>query len=363
MKSYFLMSIRLSQLIKMLVRNKGISLRYALRLIPLIMSGMISEIFRLAEQIKFGKLLDRTSLPEDPIFIVSHWRTGSTLLHELVALDENLVSPTFLDTIIPDHFLVSSRYYRNFVGHIVGKTRPIDNFAINIDSPNEHEFALLKMSGHSPIQGTIFSSNDTSYFLNRYTSFIPELSDEKSFKNAYLSFISKIHVKNGKRIVLKNPCDSLRISWLKELFPGSKFIHIRRNPYNVVPSTIKMWETVFRDNLLKGRYIEPSFSEVALFYEKMENTISSELAMLPESDHASMNYEDLVSDPVGTVAGAFQQLKLDMSTAHKHAILRYMLEKKSNQSPPRVLMQSQKDEIYRNMKDYFEKYYPTLSKD
>ena len=352
MKNYFLMSIRLSLLIRMIFGNRGISLRYILRLIPLSLSGIITEIFSFAEKIKFGKLINQTPVPKNPVFIVSHWRTGSTLLHELINLDDQFAAPTLLEVATPEHFLISARYYRKFISLVIGKTRPIDNFAVNINSPHEHEFALLKMPGFSPLERTIFIPRaKKNYFLNDMDSLIKDSMNSKNFKKSYIAFIKKIHIKNEKRIILKNPLDSLRIKWLKATFPEAKFIHIIRNPVNVVPSTLKMWKTTTRDNLLKGRYSPPSLSEITLILFRFEEAIFSAFKTLSRTDHITVKYEDLVLNPVETIQKAYFQLNLQITQKHKDAIILYMKNNEKNKSKPGSLPQVDLDEIQNCVKD------------
>ena len=42
----------------------------------------------------YGRRVRRTPLGDDPIFVIGHWRTGTTLLHELLALDPAHTAPT-----------------------------------------------------------------------------------------------------------------------------------------------------------------------------------------------------------------------------------------------------------------------------
>ena len=49
----------------------------------------------------FGKKIDSFSCPDGPIFIIGHWRTGTTLLHQLMNLDPNLAAPTLFQVAEP----------------------------------------------------------------------------------------------------------------------------------------------------------------------------------------------------------------------------------------------------------------------
>jgi hypothetical protein len=52
-----------------------------------------------------------------------------------------------------------------------------------------------------------------------------------------------------QRLILKSPAHTARMKLLHELFPGAKFIHISRNPYEVYQSTQKL----FMDLLIQVR--------------------------------------------------------------------------------------------------------------
>src|SRR5579862_7526182 len=41
------------------------------------------SVIRLLQQLIYGRAIARTAIREAPIFIIGHWRTGTTWLHEL----------------------------------------------------------------------------------------------------------------------------------------------------------------------------------------------------------------------------------------------------------------------------------------
>src|SRR4051794_440705 len=51
-------------------------------------------LLRFVQDVLYGPRLRRTPIPDAPIFIVGHWRTGTTLLHELLILDGRHNFPT-----------------------------------------------------------------------------------------------------------------------------------------------------------------------------------------------------------------------------------------------------------------------------
>src|ERR1700735_3049660 len=62
--------------------------------------GVLSEAW-------FGGRVQRTPIRLAPLFIVGHWRTGTTLLHELLILDPRHTFPTYFQCLCPHHFLLT----------------------------------------------------------------------------------------------------------------------------------------------------------------------------------------------------------------------------------------------------------------
>ena len=48
---------------------------------------VFNSLFRPVQNYFYGSYVDRTQIKDAPIFIIGHWRSGTTLLHELLVLD------------------------------------------------------------------------------------------------------------------------------------------------------------------------------------------------------------------------------------------------------------------------------------
>lgn len=57
----------------------------------------------------YGARLRDTKIEHDPIFVLGHWRSGTTHLHELLALDDRLAFPTSFECFAPQHCLLTDR--------------------------------------------------------------------------------------------------------------------------------------------------------------------------------------------------------------------------------------------------------------
>src|ERR1700677_2597016 len=101
----------------------------------------------------YRRILDRLDL-RPPLFLVGHWRSGTTLLHELLALDEYFAVPSTYACFNPDQFLLA-RHRTPLATRLV---RPTGDMIVSPSSPQEEEFALLCMGATSPYEAFVFPS-------------------------------------------------------------------------------------------------------------------------------------------------------------------------------------------------------------
>ena len=207
------------------------------------------------------------------MFVLGHWRTGTTLLHELLIQDPAHASPTTLHCFLPNHFLLTEDFFKKYLWFLVPEKRPMDNMAMGWDEPQEDEFALALLGRPSPYTDVAFpnrmpidpGSLDLSG-LNRR-----ELA---AWKRTFRRFLQAVQVRfPDQRLVLKSPPHTARVRVLLELFPDAKFVHIRRDPYVLFASTVNLWRTMAkkqglqtpkRDDLIR----EKVFREFRTIYER-----------------------------------------------------------------------------------------------
>lgn len=280
---------------------------------PFIRDFLSSVLFNnpsfLYKKLVYGRRIARCQLKQDPIFIIGHWRTGTTLLHELMSLDENHIAPTTLQCLAPNSFLVAERLIRKFLKNGLPTTRVMDNMKAGWDLPQEDEYALMILGEPSPYWDNAFPQN---LGQNKEYLTLENISPRKlrRWKNSFLNFLKEVSFKNPKRIVLKSPTHSYRIKILLEMFPDAKFIHILRNPYEVYPSTFKLLRNFYgavgyqhyNEKNLEG-YI---FRNFEILYDKLEE--GKEL--LPPDQFYELKYEDLIRDPLAKLQDIYSCLEL-----------------------------------------------------
>jgi len=294
-----------------LIRRNGIHIRIENipRFLMLIQNAIISSVLTIVERIKFSHKVDVTLLKKPPVFIIGHWRTGTTFLHQLINLDDQFTTPTVLQASIPDHFLFSSRYYVPIMKKFLPKKRHMDNVFISPSEPQEDEFALLRMGVQSPMEHLFFYKGN-KYFLSDFNKYLPEGQEFIVWKSKLLTFYKKITYITGKQIVSKNPYHTLRIHLLLKLFPGAKFIHVTRNALDVVPSTIAMWNTIAASDNLGKAWKSPGIKEVTAVFKHFDEFVEEFRQKAGKGCITSVRFEDLEKDPLKELQRIYRDLGL-----------------------------------------------------
>jgi omega-hydroxy-beta-dihydromenaquinone-9 sulfotransferase len=351
-----LMGIRFSSLLKLIIKN-GISLKpvYILRFFALLPTSLISELFMIIEIIKYRRKADQTVIEKPPVFIIGHWRSGTTFLHQLVFLDKQFTAPTFVQTVIPEHFIFSTKYWVPVLEKMVPKKRPMDDVEMKPEVPMEDEWALFKLGAPTPFRKIFFPSRKFRFYGGT-GEYIPEGKDLVKWKKIFLRFLKKITFLTKKRIILKNPFHTPRIAILAEMFPGAKFIHIVRHPYKIVPSTINMWNIVSGENAFKSGWVAPTVGETANVINDFWESVEENRKTLSELCFTEVRYEDLEKDPVGEIKRMYKDLGLIFTSDFKNEITMFMAAKKNYKKNSFNLSQEEMGIITEKLRNYILRY-------
>ncbi len=315
--------IRIRRLLVLILRHGITPLPiYLLRFLMLLQGALASSALTLVEKLKFGRKIRETRLKQDPVFMIGHWRTGSTYLHQLLNLHPELTAPNMVQTAIPDHFLFSTKYYIPIL-KTLPKSRPMDKVALSPMEPQEEEFALMRLGVKSPMEKLLFPRGK-GYFLTDYPDWIPEGKAGEKMKNRLLFLYRKIHLQTGLRILSKNPYHSKRIPLLRELFPDARFIHIIRDPLVVVPSTIRMWDIMARENALKRGWIKPEIRETSAVLKSFLDEVEEQKEQIPPGHFIEVSFEELEKNPVATLKKLCEDLDLSFSRDFEQALRNHL---------------------------------------
>jgi len=328
--------------------------RIAMALI-IVAVGAFNSFLWLIQTVLLGRKIRRTTIPQDPIFVIGHWRSGTTLLHELLVRDPRHTYPDTYACFAPNHFLISGWFIKPTLKLLLPSRRPIDNMAAGWDRPQEDEFALCNMGLPSPYLTIAFPNRPPQ--CQEYLDF-QGVSDAARgrWRSGLLWFLKCLTLRQPKRIVLKSPPHTARIGELLELFPRAKFVHIVRDPYVLFPSTKNLWSRLYRDQGLQvpnGRGLdEHVFTTLTRMYEAFDR----HRGRLEAGQFCEVRYEQLVADPIAQMRRVYDELELGEFDAARPGIEAYFADQKDYKTNRYAMTPELRDEITRRWGGYIERY-------
>ena len=304
------------------------------------------------QRLLYGKKIARTRLVDDPVFIVGHWRSGTTLLHEYLMLDPKFACSDTYECFAPSHFLVSGRMIRPWLKYIMPKKRPMDNMAAGLDRPQEDEFALCALGVNSPYRNVAFPNVpaiDEDYLSLRN---VDEKAREK-WLDALEFFLKELTIAKGKVVALKSPPHTARIKTILERFPNAKFIHISRDPYALFPSTVNLWKKLASVHGLQIPKGGPKLEEKVLRdFEIMYDAFFEDLPLIPQGAIVEVSYDELVA----ALERIYRELNLKDFDGVKENFQQFAETQKNFKKNAFELAPEIKETIAKRWKKYFDRY-------
>ena len=292
-----------------------------------------------------------------PVFIIGHWRSGTTYLQNLLSEDRQFGRVSLLQAAMPHEFLTLPAIARDILNRILPDRRIMDNVRISLDMPWEEEMAIVSYCPYSFYHVSFFPQNIESIFRRTVLFKGVKSREIESWKGCYLHFLKKVqYTQPGKRLLLKNPANTARLGLLRQLFPGAKFIFLHRHPCEVYASTMNLYtkvqsawglQTLDRERL--SRYVIWSYRELmnAYFLQRRD---------LDRKDLIEVSYHDLVSNPLTTVKDIYEQLELETFETAESDFIYFIRQQKNYVKNELGITGPEKSAVFRGWKNTFIRY-------
>lgn len=294
-----------------LLENHHVEPKYRRKLIRSWVTAGIFEVFTQAERILWQKRIRDHRLKHPPIFIIGFWRSGTTLLHNLLCQDPETAYTTTFQTVFPNLVLTQSWWLKPLTNHFLPPNRPYDNVSMDMDFPQEEDFGLMNIQPATIYKFFLFPKEfDLIIEKELFTGKLPpeELS---LWQRSYHSMIIKASINTGgKRYIGKNPCHLTRLGILRDMYPEAKFIFIHRHPYKVVESLYHFILSIYPGVQLQDT--SPSFSraKVAALYKRMMDAYLVDRKIIPAADLIELNLDYFLSDIRGNLKAIYDKFGL-----------------------------------------------------
>lgn len=288
-----------------------------------------------ANLVRVAQAVDEKLYPEyrdqpidRPVFMFANARSGTTMLHRLMALDEERFATIKLyQTIFPTVSIeklfgkareVDSKY-------LGGTLQAIPDFLsrtffggwkdvhpMGLDKPEEDE-CLFVYPLHTPTLTLLLPFSEElgeDFFLDRKPRAVRD-----AVMGYYESCLKRFMYANGptKRLLNKNVFTGPRLMTLHERFPDAVFLYLVRHPYESLGSYMDMWYRAWithRPEIPKNSPEMKQFVEMALSHYRYALSCRK---LIPKEQMLVVRYEHLTADPGATVERIYDYLGMDIS--------------------------------------------------
>ena len=273
---------------------------------------------------RYEKLLADKPLEHDPVFILGHWRSGTTFVHNVFSCDKHFGYNTTYQTVFPHLMMWGQPFFKKNMSWLMP-----DKMELAVDLPQEEEFALANMMPYTYYNFWFLPKHQQEY-ADKYLLF-DDISEAelKVFEETFTRLI-KISLWNthGTQFLSKNPPHTGRVKELVKMFPNAKFIYLMRNPYTVFESTRSFFTNTIQP--LKLQDITPAELEqnILSVYAKLYHKYEADKASIPAGNLIEVKFEDFEADAMGMTEHIYDALSIPGFADARTAIEQYVGGKK-----------------------------------
>ena len=272
---------------------------------------------------------------EQPVFIVGNFRSGTTLLHRLLAKDDRFTGMKAWEI-----YVAPSITQRKLIHWLMKINRTIGNPIGKIITSFEKTlkaYSYMHPTGLNKIEedGHLFLHTFSTYNLfaffpfpdlvRQYIYYDEEVPDEQKERDmAYYKEVLQRHIyaNNGKRYISKSPTYSPKVKTLHKKFPDAKFINLVRSPLRVIPSSVSMfsnhWKTYGEP---EGEYPQPAKDVMREQAKHWYIHPHQYLKNLPSDQYIKVNFRDLVKNPKEVIENIYQRFGIEITPEYQQILV------------------------------------------
>jgi hypothetical protein len=260
-----------------------------------------------------------------PVVVIGMARSGTSILHELLACDPAHRAPLTWELLHPNHGPGDAEYWGDATHAVWHDVQPeYEAMHHNAgDLPNECIFATMNefLSDH---WGGVHEV--PSYSMHLATA---DHTDAYRYHRRILQTLQTLQAretgKAGERWLLKAPSHLGTLDALFAVYPDARIVHVHRDPLKTVPSTLSLMATL---KWMRCRHTDPVATAPLLafgFGALLDSVIEGRAAgRLPDDQFADLRYADLLTDPVGALGGAYDRFGWELSEETRAAVLAHL---------------------------------------
>lgn len=206
---------------------------------------------------------------KEPVFIIGHYRSGSTFLQRFLEKEKGLRSMTLGDVLMP-----SILFHWLFKGLLTLSLKSLPDSMFNNEEGIGHKMGVdlseedqsifwFYLTGESPMLETSYMADSYKYHSKlhyEYSGYYNYGTDKliQFLKKCYQRYLYRV---GGGRILSKSPPFTCYMRTLLDTFPDGKFIYLVRTPYEVIPSWLSLCKAQFTETFGESRIKNKMYKE------------------------------------------------------------------------------------------------------
>ena len=318
-----LAGITLGDWLKLLAENRfSVDFAYLPRAVSVSFAALVNSVFRWYEDRRYGPKWKDAPVPT-PLFVLGHWRSGTTHLHYLLGRDHRFACPNFYQVICPHTFLSMERRFSGLMAFLLPEHRAYDNVRLDLTVPCEDEFAMCVSGFRTPYLTGVFARRAAHY--DRFLTFrSAPPRDVEEWKASLRRFFRKLAWKHGKPLILKSPPHTGRIKLLLEMFPDARFVHIHRDPYTVFQSSVHTYTAGLPFGRLQRTNGVDWAERILRQYKELYDAFFEERGLIAAGRFHELSFRELEKDPLRELRKLYEALDLPEFAKVEPAVRTYV---------------------------------------
>lgn len=269
-----------------------------------------------------------------PLFITGLPRTGSTLLHCLLAQDVSSRAPQVWEVMHPSPPPKTATYRHNpRIARTSNELRWLDILMPDFKKVHLLDARLpqecIAITGHSFVSYVF----ETMFFVSSYRRW-HGTRDQLPAYECHKGFLQHLQWRcPGTHWVLKAPSHLFALDALMQVYPDARIIMTHRDPLKVLASCASFTE-VLREPFVDHLDREDLGTEIARHWEK-----GAHLAVRFRRDNGDRQgrfldvwYEDLVTNPMAVVEFIYRHFDMELTDKSKRAMLRFLADNRQHKN-------------------------------
>ncbi len=270
----------------------------------------------------------------NPIFIISNFRSGTTLLYRLLAKDTETFTCFKTWEIYLAPSIAQRKFFRGIliVDKLIGGliTHQLKKIEQNLLSPIKlHRMGLAEPEEDEGILLYIWNSLWLLFMfpiieeMKRYFYFDENMSSsqKKTIMKFYINCLKRhLYAHGGNKIFLsKNPSFSPRIDTILKYFPDAKIIYMTRNPMELFPSHMN-WFSCCWSWFNDLNEIFPFKKEMIEMCKYWYLYPMKRLTKEPKKNYKVIYYNELINKPEQIVRDIYKQFGLQLNNTFEKTL-------------------------------------------